>query len=314
MTRLVKKAPVPIAGLMLALGATGNLIVSYGNIYRNIFGMIAAVIFLLLTTKMITDSDTVIAGLKNPVIASVIPTYSMAIMILATYIKPYLPSLAYGVWGAGILIHLMLIIYFTKNYILNFDIKKVFPSYFVVYVGIVVASVTAPAFKALLLGKIIFWFGLISYLTLLPVVLYRVFRVKGIPEPAIPTITIFAAPASLCLAGYMSSFAVKNIFLVGFLIGLSLLMTLGVLIYMVKMLRLKFYPSYAAFTFPFVISAIAIKKTNGFLVSTGRGIGLLKNIVLIEEVIAVLIVLYVLIHFINFLFVDQSVEIQTNKA
>ena len=309
MTRLVKKAPVPIAGLMLALAATGNLIVNYGSIYRSIFGIIAAVIFLLLTSKMVTDSQTVMAGLKkNPVIASVIPTYSMTVMILATYIKPYLPSLAYGVWVAGLLIHGLLIIYFTKNYIFIFDIKKVFPSYFVVYVGIVVGSVTAPAFNALGIGQIIFWFGFISYLVLLPIVLYRVFKTKGIPEPAIPTITIFAAPASLCLAGYMSSFAVKNMFLVGFLTGLSLLMTFGVLLYMIKMLRLKFYPSYAAFTFPFVISAIAIKKTNGFLISAGKEIGLLKRLVLIEELIAVLIVIYVLIRYLNFLFVEKPVK------
>ena len=206
------------------------------------------------------------------------------------------------------MIHGLLIIYFTKNYIFKFDIKKVFPSYFVVYVGIVVGSVTAPAFNALGIGQIIFWFGFISYLVLLPIVLYRVFKTKGIPEPAIPTITIFAAPASLCLAGYMSSFAVKNMFLVGFLTGLSLLMTFGVLLYMIKMLRLKFYPSYAAFTFPFVISAIAIKKTNGFLISAGKEIGLLKRLVLIEELIAVLIVIYVLIRYLNFLFVEKPVK------
>lgn len=299
-TKLIKKTPIPIAGLMLALAATGNLVESYGKIYKNIFGIISAGILLLLVSKIIIDSKAVLEGLKNPVIASVSPTFSMGIMILATYVKPSSPSLAYGMWILGLLIHAVLIIYFTKEFLFNFNIKKVFPSYFVVYVGIVVGSVTAPAFNSLSIGKPLFWFGFISYLLLLPIVLYRVFKIKGIPEPAIPTITIFAAPASLCLAGYMSSFSEKNMMLVGLLTALSLIMLIGVLLYMNKMLRLRFYPSYAAFTFPLVISAIAIKKTNGFLMSTNSGIGVLKNIVLIEEFLAVTIVVYVLARFISF--------------
>lgn len=40
MRKLVNKLPIPIVGLMLALGATGNLVLSYGNVYRNILGFI----------------------------------------------------------------------------------------------------------------------------------------------------------------------------------------------------------------------------------------------------------------------------------
>jgi len=41
-------------------------------------------------------------------------------------------------------------------------LKKVFASYFIVYVGIVVASITAPVFGKQSLGEIIFWFGFIK--------------------------------------------------------------------------------------------------------------------------------------------------------
>ncbi len=59
-------------------------------------------------------------------------------------------------------------------------------------------------------GKFNSWFVLYSYLILLPIILYRITKVKEIPEPALPTIVILAAPASLCLAGYMNSFQNKN--------------------------------------------------------------------------------------------------------
>ena len=310
MDKIIKKIPVPIAGLMLALAATGNLLASYGNIYRNIFGALSSIIFLLLLIKIFTSTKAIVESLNNPVIASVAPTFSMGMMILATYLKPIQSSIAYGLWIAGILIHILLMIDFTKKFILKFDIKKVFPSYFVVYVGIVVASVTAPAFNAIGIGQVLFWFGFVSYLILLPIVLYRVFKVKSIPEPALPVITIFAAPASLCLAGYMSSFQEKNMAIVWLLTTLSLVMLLAVLIYMPKMLKLKFYPSYSAFTFPCVISAIAIKKTNAFLMAADSGIPLLKHIVIFEELLAVTMVLYVLIKYISFIFIEKPVQAQ----
>ncbi len=305
MVKIIKKIPVPISGLMLSLGAAGNLLASYGNTYKYIFGALSAIIFLLLLVKIFTYTKAVVESLNNPVVASVAPTFSMGMMILSTYIKPIHSSIAYGLWIMSILLHILLMIFVTKKFILRFDIKNIFPSYFVVYVGIVVGSVTAPVFNSPNIGQILFWFGFISYLLLLPIVLYRVFKTKAIPEPALPTIAIFAAPASLCLAGYMSSFQEKNMLIVWFLTSLSIAMLLGVLVYMPKMLKLRFYPSYAAFTFPCVISAIAIKKTNAFLIATGRSIPALEYIVKFEELLAIAIILYVLVKYVEFISVKK---------
>lgn len=302
MGKVIKKVPIPMAGLMLGLAALGNLIQSYGDVYRNLSGGISAFILILILAKIIMYPNEFKKGLNNPVVGSVIPTLSMGIVILSTYIKPYFYLLAYTVWIVGLLLHVVLIIYFTKKYIFNFNIKNVFPSWFIVYVGIVVGSVTAPAYSQLTIGKYLFWFGLITYLMLLPIVLYRVFKIKSIPEPALPTIAIFAAPASLCLAGYINTFQNKNMFLLGFLVLLSLIMIGAVLIYMPKLLRLKFYPSYSAFTFPFVISGISIKLTNGFLISSGYSIKWLRLIVKFEELIAIVFVIYTLFKYIQFVF------------
>jgi len=313
MKKIINKIPIPMAGLMLASAATGNLVLSYGNSYRNLFGGIAAIILVLLLAKLLMNPKALKEGFENPVVASVTPTFSMGIMILSTYIKPYAASLAYGTWIFGLVLHSILIACFTKKYLLNFNIKKVFPSYFVVYVGIVVGSVTAPAYNLAKLGEYIFWFGFVTYLALLPVVIYRVVKIKEIPEPASPTLIIFAAPASLCLAGYINTFSVKNITMVGFLATLSLTMLVVALMSMPKLLKLKFYPSYSAFTFPLVISAISIKLTNGFLVKTGRGIAALKYVVKIEEFMAVAIVIYVLARYIAFLLAQETVQVKAKN-
>jgi exfoliative toxin A/B len=302
MKGIIKVLPIPAVALFLALAATGNLALSYGNIYRNIFGIFAGITFILILAKIIKYPKNVAEDLKNPVIASVFPALSMGIMLIATYIKPFKPSLAFGIWVIGLALHIILILFFTIKYVFNFNIKKVFPSWYIVYVGIVVGSVTAPAFDMANIGQILFWFGFISYLILLPIILYRVLKIKEIPEPAMPTLVILAAPASLCLAGYMNSFQNKNMFIVWLLLTLSQLTLLYVLLQLPKLLKLPFYPSYSAFTFPLVISGISLKLTNGFLINAGKEISFLKYLVKFEELLAVIIVLYVLIRYIGFLF------------
>ncbi|MBZ2174045.1 TDT family transporter [Schnuerera sp. xch1] len=299
MGKTIKRLPIPITGLMLALASLGNLVLSYGNIYRNIFGILSATLLVLIILKITKHPEVVAEELENPVVASTFPTLSMGIMLISTYIVQFSSSIACGVWVIGLVLHVILAIIFTIKYVFNFNIKKVFPSWFIVYVGIVVGSVTAPTFQLENIGKGLFWFGLITYTILIPIVIKRVLIVKEIPEPALPTLIIFAAPASLCLAGYLSSFQEKNMILFTILLVVSQFTYLLTLVQLTKLLKLKFYPSYAAFTFPLVISAISIKLANGFLTSSGISILFLNYVVKFEEILAIVIVLYVLVRYVQ---------------
>ncbi len=295
---MIKRIPLPIAGVMLALAATGNLIQSYSPELRLVFGAISAIIGILLIVKFIMYPKQLAEDLKSPVVASVAPTFSMAIILLSAYIKPYAAAVGLALWFIGLVLHFALLALYTIRFVVKFDIKKIFPSTFIVFVGFVVASVTAAAFNMTTLGQALFWIGFILYLILLVVITYRVIKVKEIPEPAQPLIIIFAAPASLCLAGYLSSFESKSMIIVYFLAILSIVFYIFALTQLPRLLKLKFYPSYSAFTFPMVISAIAMKMTDAFLTKSGNGIRFLKYIVIVQTVIAVAMVLYVLIRYI----------------
>lgn len=306
MNGIIKKCPVPIAGLILGLAASGNLVQSYGEIYRSIFGILSAILLILLLIKIAAYPGDTAESLKNPVVASVFPTLSMAIMLLSTYLKPYSAPLALAIWFTGLILHVVLIIWFTIKFILSFDIKKVFPSWFIVYVGIAVASVTGQAYKMVNIGQAAFWFGFVTYFILLAAVIYRVIEIKAMPEQTLPTLAIFAAPASLLLAGYMNSFQLKNMTIVCLLIALSIIFYAAVIIMLFRLLTLKFYPSYSGFTFPLIISGIAMKLTNGFLTKTGHAIAGLKYLVMFQTVVAIIITLYVLIRYLLFLMPQES--------
>ncbi|KPU45516.1 C4-dicarboxylate transporter/malic acid transport protein [Oxobacter pfennigii] len=315
MEQILKKYPVPATGLILGLAAAGNLVQSYGEVYRSIFGILSAALFILMTVKIVKYPKGLAEALDNPLVAGVFPTFSMSIMLLSTYLKQYAQTTSLALWIIGFIFHITLIIWFTKKYVLNLKIKQVFPSWFIVYVGIVVASVTGPGFKMNAIGQSAFWFGFVTYPVLLAIVLYRVIRIKEIAEAALPSIAIFAAPASLLLAGYMNSFETKNIAIVWILVSLSFIMYTAVVIAMFKLLRLKFYPSYSSFTFPFVISGIAMKLTNGFLINSGQGISVLKYLVKFQEAAAVVLTLYVLLRYIKFvLSTDKAATTANVKA
>lgn len=286
-----------IVGVMLAFATLGNLIQSYGDVFRNILGSISAIIFIIATLKFITNIEGLKNDLNTPIGASVFPTYSMGIIILATYVKPYNNLVAYTIWIVGILLHIILAASFTVKYEKNFNIKQVFPSWFIVYVGIAVVAVTGKAFNQTV-GSITFWIGFICYLVLLVIVCKRVFITKDIPEPATPLLVIFAAPASLCLAGYLNIVENKNIVLFWLLLILAQGFYLFALVKLPGLLKLKFYPTYSALTFPMVISALAFKLSVNFMKIQEMNVGILPTLVKLEELIAVIIVFYVLIRYV----------------
>lgn len=306
MKKIIQKVPIPLCGVMLGFAALGNLLQSYGEGIRYACGIIAALLLVLILLKLVLFPKMIKEDLQNPIMASVSATFPMALMLLSTYVKPWIGAIAKYIWLFAIVLHLVLIIYFTIKFIVKLQMPKVFASYFIVYVGIVVAAVTAPAFEALSIGTAAFWFGFATLLLLLVLVTIRYIKFKQIPEPAQPLICIYAAPTSLCVAGYVQSVTPKS---KGFLLTMLVLASILYVFALIKAigyLKLKFYPSFAAFTFPFVISAIATKQTMACLANMKQPMPFLQYVVLIETIIAVIFVVYTFIRYMQFLFAPKN--------
>lgn len=299
---MTKRLPLPIVGVMLSMFALGNLWQDISPGFRTICGIIGFILGLLFIIRVIKDPGSFSDKLKNPITASVLGTFSMAIMLLSVYVKPILGNISIIIWYLGILLHIILIIYFTLTFIVKLDYRKVFASYYIIYVGIVVGSLTSPAFEKKNLGMIFFYFGFIAMLILLGLVNYRYIKYKEIPNPAKPLFIISSAPASLCLAGYIQASSSPNKAMVIFLLVLSQALFFYCLTKFISYISLPFYPSYASFTFPFVITAIGIKMACGFLKNAGMNPGFLLVLAKIEFYFATIVCLYVLVRFvINFI-------------
>ena len=310
----IKKVPVPLSGVMLGAAALGNLLQSYGEGIRTVCGLFAAFMLILLLLKIVMFPGMIKEDLNNPIMASVAATFPMALMLLSTYVKPLIGPAAMYIWYFAIALHVVLIIYFTMKFMLPPAPPKVFASYFIVYVGIAVASVTAPAYEQQSLGNILFWFAFVCFICLFILVTMAYSKTEK-PEPARPLICIYAAPLSLCIAGYVQSVMPKSLpFLQGMLAVASVLYLFALYKCVTYIMKGKFFPSYAAFTFPFVISAIATKQTMACAKNMEQPMPYLQTIVLIETIIAVVLVAFVFIRFMMMIFSAPPQEAKKEGA
>jgi exfoliative toxin A/B len=293
---MIERVPLPVSGVALGLASLGNLLFGWSEFAYWVCGSVSAMIVFLLLLKLALHPDSVREDLMNPILASVSATFPMALMMLSTYLSKFVHYPALAIWLFAILLHVALIVHFTGSFILDLDITKVFASYFVVYVGIVVASVTCPVYGLILLGQTVFWFGFINLIPLMILISYRYLKYRDVPEPMFPLLCIYSAPVSLCIVGYLKSMTqVSEPFVIVMYAVSTTLYILG-LIVAIKTLTGRFYHSYAALTFPMVISATASQMMSSVMNSHA-----LETMAVIQTVIALVIVTYVLIRYAIFI-------------
>lgn len=296
MQQLLKQVPIPMSGLMLGLFSLVKLSQDMElELLGILFFALGITTWALLVLKILFAFDSVVIQLKNPIIASVAPTFSMGTMVLASLIMPHFDMIKY-LWIAALALQILLVCYFIKTFVWTklFSLQAVLPSWFILFVGICIAPVTFGQVYPLL-TQIIFWLALGCYVVFLPIILMRLFK-YSLAEGAKPLITILCAPVSLLTVGYLEAFTSHNNILLYILFTLSQLFYIVVLTLLPKLLKLPFYPSYAAFTFPLIISAIAVERMYAYL-----ELNVFHYISYIELGIGVLIVLYVYIRYTRFL-------------
>ncbi len=294
---LIEKLPIPISGLILALLSLGNLLQDIHPYLRYAFGAIGGVFLVLMVLKAVLYPGSVKDDLKNPVILSSSGTFSMSLMISSTYLIPFTPGTAYAIWIIGICLHILLIVYFTYHFIIReFDISTVYPSYWIVFVGITMGAITANFHGIHEMDSIFFMTGFTGMLLSTPLILYREFIYKRIPDANKPLSCIFTALFSILIVGYLNSTEnISNEFVI-VLYGLACLFYIYSFYKLVSLRNLEFYPSFSAFTFPFVISTLATKGMTGIIHSN-----ILNYALNFEMIIATVLVIYVLNRYIEFL-------------
>ncbi len=295
MRETIQRVPIPVCGVALGMAALGNLLQSGSQGIRNACGAISGLLLVLALLKAAFFPQLVREDLKNPVTASVSAAFPMALTLLSVYLQPWLGWGAYG-------FHAVILVCFTGRFLFKLKMEQVFASYFIVYVGIASSAVTAPAYGRQDLGAALVCFALAALTALFVLITWRYIRFPQTPESAKPLLCIYTAPTNLCIVGYIQSVETKSPALLLFLLGLAAPLYLFALRQAIRCLKMPFYPSYAAFTFPFVVSAVAVGQSIACLAELGVSAPWLEYPALAETAIAAGLTFYTLARYLGFLF------------
>ena len=129
-----------------------------------------------------------------------------------------------------------------------------------------------------------------------PLMIYRYIKYTDIQDMNKPLICIFTALYSILIVGYSHSVQSISIPFIMLLYSLSCTFYIFALYKLISYRKLEFYPSFSAFTFPFVISANATKQIANIFPNI-----ILTNVASIEITIGILLIVYVLIRYFIFL-------------
>lgn len=302
------KYPTAIAGFALAIASLGlcwDNVAQVEGAVQTFTAVLASALLFPLLLKFIFNPSLLLADLKHHLAGSMLPVIAMAMMVIASSITPFSFNIAFYFSVVAIILHLFLLISFVYYRAINFKLSQLLPSWFIPPIGLVLALLVFPGGLAIPIAKTIFYFSLLSYLLLLPIVLYRLHRADSLMVNEQPTLVILATPASLLLAAYFLMPLATPHFIFFMLLTVALIMTLSAYFCLFTLLRLPFTPIYSAFTFPLVVGAIALFKMIPFVSEFKGSASFLVGIewlAYIELWGATLMVVYVMVRYCLYFF------------
>ena len=295
----LQKLPSALSGLALAIASLGlcwEHVANFEGLIQFFSASLAACIVIPLFLKFLLNPVFLKQELQHPIAGSVLPTLTMATIIIANSVGLY--HLQTGIVMSWFAITLQVIFstYFVFYRAKNFKFAQILPSWFIPPIGFVIIILAHPSPLPTSLSDLIFWFGLFSYIVLLPIVLFRLLYSAPLNENEKPITVILATPASLLLLGYLAIETQPNILLVYSLLATALLMTFYAYFCLIKLIHLPFTLTYSAFTFPLVVGAIALFRVNEFFIKEDFNQLLVETInrfAYVELTIATFMIVYV---------------------
>ncbi|MCW8328485.1 SLAC1 anion channel family protein [Photobacterium sp. SDRW27] len=210
--------------------------------------------------KIIRYPHEVRAELHHPVRLNFFPTLPIGMLLLSVFWQS-IPALAMPLWSAGTLLQLILTLYVMSSWLnhSHFTIEHANPGWFIPVVGNIVVPINGVYFGYEELSWFFFSIGLLFWLVLLTIVMYRLLFNEQLPLRLTPTYFILLAPPSVGFISYTGLIGgLDNGARLFYYCALFLMMLLASNI--VRFWRVPFFISSWAFSFPLAALSLATIK------------------------------------------------------
>lgn len=196
--------------------------------------------------------------IDHPVKGSFFATVSASMVLLGTAAYPAFPGPGFALWAAGAALHLVLTLRIVGRWISHkHDIAHINPAWFIPAVGNIIVPLLGVKLGLHDVSWFFFSIGIVFWVALFVIVLYRLIFHDDLPPKLMPTLVILIAPPAVGYLSYvgLNGGAADNFARI--LIHLALFTTLLLASLAPRLARLPFAMSWWAFTFPLDAVSIA---------------------------------------------------------
>ena len=199
-----------LGGLSLAWRRATHVYDAPAWIAQSLF-WVALVAFVVVTAfyaaKWVRHRAAAVAELRHPIRMTFVPTITISLLVLATAGQDLLPRVAEVAWWVGAVAHLVLTVVVISAWFVRPDIglDQITPAWFIPVVGNVVTPLAADELGNLDLAWFSFGVGIVFWVALLPLLLFRLLlHTQPLPPKLMPTLAIFAAPPAVGMLSWQA--------------------------------------------------------------------------------------------------------------
>jgi tellurite resistance protein len=226
-----------------------------------------AALFLVLSiiyaAKLVLHRGAVIQELRHPVKLNFFPTISISLLLLSLACLPVLPDVARLLWMVGAALHLITTLYVMNVWMHHehFQVHHMNPAWFMPAVGNILVPVAGVPLGYTDVSWFFFSIGILFWLILMTIIVYRLLFHDPIDERLMPTLFILIAPPAIGFIAYVRLVGELDPF-ARMLYYAGLFLTLLLFTQANRFLRLGFFLSWWAYSFP--LAAISIASLSMF--------------------------------------------------
>lgn len=219
-----------------------------------LFALLAA----LYTVKIIRHRPAAAKEWDHPVKMNFVPTVSISLILLSITWLPVSAPYSKLLWLAGVGLHLFLTLHVITQWMhqSKFEIVHLNPAWFIPVVGNILAPIAGVAHAPAEVSWFFFSIGLLFWLPLLTIILYRVIFHGSLPERLMPTLFILIAPPAVGFLSYLKLTGELDAF-AHVLYHSALFFTLLLFTQLRWFTRLRFFLSWWAYSFPLAAITVA---------------------------------------------------------
>ena len=250
-----------LSGFAIAWQKAHAALAAPALIWQLLAGLATAVFVVLLALyglKLLRHFPEVAKEWNHPVRVSFFPTISISLLLLAVAWMELSPQLSLLLLAFGAVAHLAFTLAILSSWLFHthYDIKHANPAWFIPVVGNLFVPIVAAHFGLTEIAWFFFSIGIVFWIVMMTIVLYRIIFHDPVPPKLLPTLFILIAPPAVAFIAYCALTPGVDAFArVLYHTGLFMTLLLGSALR--RFVRNGFFLSSWAYSFPLAAITIA---------------------------------------------------------